>query len=227
MGVEKFWRKVVLRGPLQFTTAASQVIPGATSISLRNNANSADNLIITDAGAATVRAGLTVTAGGATITAGGVTISTGALTQGAAGGAGSIVSLAKTITALADNTATDLCTVTVPNQICGAAIRVSAVGMLGDGDSTDSKIYMIGVSRIAGAATKAVASTAAAVGATTGATGNAALTISVSTNTGANGATQTFTIQGKVARSAGTATNHIIVAEIELLNATATGVTVA
>lgn len=53
---------------LSFTTAISRVIPGATSLSLRNNANSADNLIITDAGATTLRAGLTISASGATIT---------------------------------------------------------------------------------------------------------------------------------------------------------------
>jgi len=40
---------------LGFFTAASQIVPGATSISLRNNANNADNLLITDAGLVTVR----------------------------------------------------------------------------------------------------------------------------------------------------------------------------
>jgi hypothetical protein len=155
---------------------------------------------------------------------------TGALVfggTGTAGDAGSATLLAKTIINVADNTATDIATVTVPNAINGAAIRVTAMGMLGDGDSTDSKIYMIGISRIAGAATKATASTATAVGATTGATANATLTISVTGMTGGNTATQTFTIQGKVARSAGASTNHVIVIKIELLNAKATGITIA
>ena len=40
---------------LTFGQAATQVVPGATSISLRNNANSLDNLLITDAGVATFR----------------------------------------------------------------------------------------------------------------------------------------------------------------------------
>ncbi len=35
--------------------AVSQIVPGATSLSLRNNADNADNLILTDAGAATFR----------------------------------------------------------------------------------------------------------------------------------------------------------------------------
>lgn len=47
-------------GSLLLSTAVSKIIPGATSLSLRNNADSADNLIITNAGAVTVRAGLTV-----------------------------------------------------------------------------------------------------------------------------------------------------------------------
>lgn len=46
---------------LTLTTAASRIIPGATSLSLRNNANSADNLLVTDAGAVTVRTTLTAT----------------------------------------------------------------------------------------------------------------------------------------------------------------------
>lgn len=64
-------------GPLTLTTAASRIIPGVTSLSLRNNANSADNLLVTDAGVATVRAGLAVTAGGLTVTAGGLLVSAG------------------------------------------------------------------------------------------------------------------------------------------------------
>lgn len=70
---------------LTFSTAAGQVHPGATSLSFRNNANSADNLIVTDAGNATVRGSLTVTAGPLTVSAGGAAITgdstiTGALT---------------------------------------------------------------------------------------------------------------------------------------------------
>lgn len=47
--------------------ASARVVPGSTSLSFRNNGNSADNLLITDAGAVTTRQKLTVTAGGATI----------------------------------------------------------------------------------------------------------------------------------------------------------------
>lgn len=49
-----------LAGPITLTTAASKIIPGATSLSHRNNADNADNLLITDAGLVTVRGTLTV-----------------------------------------------------------------------------------------------------------------------------------------------------------------------
>lgn len=67
-------------GALVFGAATSSVIPGATSLSFRNNANSADNLLISNAGAVTVRAGLTVTAGGATVSAGNLAVSSGTIT---------------------------------------------------------------------------------------------------------------------------------------------------
>lgn len=43
---------------LVFTTAVSKIVPGATSLSHRNNADSADNILIADSGAITFRAGL-------------------------------------------------------------------------------------------------------------------------------------------------------------------------
>ena len=42
-------------GTITMATAASKIVPGATSFSIRNNADAADNLILTDAGAATFR----------------------------------------------------------------------------------------------------------------------------------------------------------------------------
>lgn len=49
-------------GRLLFTASAGKIVPGATSISHRNNADSADNLLITDVGNATVRGNLTLNA---------------------------------------------------------------------------------------------------------------------------------------------------------------------
>lgn len=57
-GVEKL--RVDKTGSILLTTAASTLVPGATSFSVRNNANSADNLLITDAGVATFRNSVTM-----------------------------------------------------------------------------------------------------------------------------------------------------------------------
>lgn len=47
-------------GELIFADAVSQIIPGATSLALTNNANSANNLLLTDAGLATLRNAISV-----------------------------------------------------------------------------------------------------------------------------------------------------------------------
>lgn len=70
---------IAAQNGLTFTHATARLVPGATSFSLRNNANNADNLLVSNAGAVTVRAGLTVTASGLTVTAGGVTVTDGGL----------------------------------------------------------------------------------------------------------------------------------------------------
>lgn len=54
---------------LTLTQATSKIVPGATSLSLRNNADSADNVLVSDAGLMTVRAGVTLTAGDVTVAA--------------------------------------------------------------------------------------------------------------------------------------------------------------
>lgn len=45
---------------LIFSAAVSRIVPGATSFSVRNNANTADNLLISDAGILTIRNAVTV-----------------------------------------------------------------------------------------------------------------------------------------------------------------------
>lgn len=55
------WVGLRLAGNVVMTDAVSEIVPGATSLSFRNNADSADNLIITDAGAATFRGAITTT----------------------------------------------------------------------------------------------------------------------------------------------------------------------
>lgn len=69
---------------LTLTLAGSQIIPGATSLSLRNNANTQDNFKCLDAGTCTVRAGLTVTAGDIASGTSGSTLALQEATAGAA-----------------------------------------------------------------------------------------------------------------------------------------------
>ena len=68
---------------ITFSAASAKIIPGATNFSLRNNADSADNVLISDAGLVTIRAGATITAGGLTVTAGAATLSGGIASLGA------------------------------------------------------------------------------------------------------------------------------------------------
>ena len=63
-----------MAGPLTLTAAASQIIPGATSMSIRDTGNAFDNLLVTNAGLVTARAGLVATAGGLTVSAGGAAV---------------------------------------------------------------------------------------------------------------------------------------------------------
>ena len=71
-------------GNLVFSAAASRIVPGATSLSLRNNADSADNVLISDAGLATLRAGLVSTTGDLKATAGNLIAGRAQFTRGTA-----------------------------------------------------------------------------------------------------------------------------------------------
>lgn len=70
---------VTMSGTLTMSATASKIVPGATSFSIRNTADGADNLLVSDAGAVTVRNGLTVVAGTAALQA--VTATTGLFTS--------------------------------------------------------------------------------------------------------------------------------------------------
>lgn len=57
----------VVSGNLTFSTEAAKIIPGATSLTFRNNADSANNISITDAGAIGLRSSVTITDSAANI----------------------------------------------------------------------------------------------------------------------------------------------------------------
>ena len=132
------------------------------------------------------------------------------------GSAGATVTVTKALTAMTDGTLTTAYTVTVPNAIHAAGIRVVAEGALGDGDSTSTCEYLISVSRVAGAVAKVVASSALSEVHTTGAAGDAVAVVAVSAVSGAADASNTFTIQVKVTKSAGTSANHKAIVRAEM-----------
>lgn len=152
-----------------------------------------------------------------------------------AGSATTRTEIAKSVTAIANNTATAVLTFTVPNAAHSASFLVELVGSSGAGgsvganESTQSARYQVDIARTAGV--NAVATIGAIFGqpaAVTVAGGNSvATTAALSAISGAVGATNTFTVNVTIARSAGTATNHTCLVNARLLNANASGVTVA
>lgn len=141
----------------------------------------------------------------------------------------------KAVASIANNSATAVLTVTIPNAAHSASIRVRLTGSLGAGgaiganESTQDAEYMVNVARTAGV--NAVATIGAVVGqaaaASVAGAANAATTATLSAISGAVGATNTFTINVTIARSGGSSANHTCFAFAELLNANATGVTIA
>lgn len=171
----------------------------------------------------------TYTLGGTpTITAPTITTPTitGAIQEGAAAGAAGAVTQLIVNKTLSNNAFTDFATVTVPNVIGGCGIKVEVESTLGDGDSTQMSIWNIAVARIPGANGAATTSAVGVSATKNGASGNAVVTVQASAFSGAVGATQTFTVQIKNARSAGSADNHPTTAIITLLNAAASGSTI-
>lgn len=168
------------------------------------------------------------------IQAGGLSVVDRITEGGDPGEATTINSFAKAITGIANNTATPLATVTVPNGAESAVIRLTVCGSLGAGgaiganEASASNSYNLTIARTAGVA--AVGTMSTAYGAAAAAVAGAATctsTLALSTVSGAVGATNTFTINGTIARSAGSSTNHTALLLVEVLNANATGVTVA
>lgn len=141
----------------------------------------------------------------------------------------------KAIASIADNSATAALTVTIPNGAHSASIRVRLTGSMGAGgaiganESTQDAEYMINVARTAGV--NAVATIGAVVGqaaaAAVAGAGTVAVTGELSAISGAVGATNTFTINVKIVKSGGSSANHTCFAFAELLNANASGVTIA
>jgi hypothetical protein len=84
---------LAVSGTVTLTAAVSKIVPGATSFSHRNSGDTTDNVLITDAGAVTVR-GVLILSAGLSISANGITVNSGTANLQAItiGGGGNIAS---------------------------------------------------------------------------------------------------------------------------------------
>lgn len=157
-----------------------------------------------------------------------------------AGGALSVWNIGpKQLTAVLDDTATTLFTVTVPNPATfhTAVIDLTVVGICGAGgavaagESCSAAFYQIVVTRTAGVAGVTGISTAASATAASSAVSGGDQVVSpllVTCGAIAGGATvsETFTIQVTVDDDTGSGTNHVVIGYASLLNVNSSGVTI-
>jgi len=130
--------------------------------------------------------------------------------RGQSAGETSIYDLQKAVTAIADATPTDVLTVTVPNSVQTASLKVTLKGALGAGgaigadEATGNVTYDIAIARTAGVNAVAVAS-AAYGSAMANVAGAATITVTaaVSAIAGAVGAVNTFTVQVTITKGSG------------------------
>lgn len=145
--------------------------------------------------------------------------------------AGNLSTLTGVKTGIANNTATSIIRVTVPNSSQNASIQLDLMGWLGAGtDTSESTRYAFGaivLARTAGVATVAAAATlASAQIATLAGGGTLTLAYGVSSISGAVGVDQTFDIQVTMVVT-GTITDHSCMWAAQLMNGKDTGVTIA
>ena len=152
-------------------------------------------------------------------------VNAGAISQGnVVGAAGSHVRLTVRKTSIADNTATDIVTITVPNANHAAAIRVFGLANFDNCNYAQSFSFEGSLARGSGSPTdKAFSSVTTTENASI--TPNFAIAVAGSANTGGNSATQTFTLQLTINTSDSSTSNATIM--IELINFNDSGITMA
>lgn len=154
---------------------------------------------------------------------------------GAPGAANVAQILTKSVSGMTDATATDVFTVTVPNAQHTAFFEIDALGILGAGGAVGagetSKLakYQLVITRTAGLA--GVATLSSAIGGVqskvAGADNITSTVVDASAMTGANSASQTFTIRVAVTKAAGSSAAHKAIVTIRSMNQNATGITFA
>lgn len=154
---------------------------------------------------------------------------------GAIAAADTCTTIVKQVDALADTVATDVLTVTIPNAKHAAIIDIDFVGILGaggavgEGEAVCLSKYQVVTCRTAGV--NAVNAISAAIGgAKQNVAGGQAITsvvATVSAVAGAVGVANTFTVKCAITRGGAGADNHKVVMVARVVNAFATGVTIA
>lgn len=152
-------------------------------------------------------------------------VNAGAISQGnLVGAAGSHVRLTVRKTSIADNTATDIVTITVPNANHAAAIRVFGLANFDNCNYAQSFSFEGSLARGSGSPVdKSFSSVTTTENASI--TPNFAIAVAGSANTGGNSATQTFTLQLTINTSDSSTSNATIM--IELINFNDSGITMA
>jgi hypothetical protein len=152
-----------------------------------------------------------------------------------AGATTSRTEINKTVTGITDAAATATFTVTIPNAAHTATIEFELTGIIGAGGAigaheaaatTSGKIIVTrtaGVNAVASAVSTAFGAVAANVAGATTVTVAAA----VSAISGAVGAANTFTINVTITKAGGSSANHICLCYAKVMNANASGVTIA
>lgn len=140
----------------------------------------------------------------------------------------------KRVTGIANATGTAVLTITIPNAAHSAQLYIEVCGSLGAGgaiganEASATNAYTITLARTAGV--NAVAAISTAVGSSAAAVAGAATvtcTAALSAVSGAVGASNTFTVNVTISRSGGSSTNHTCLVYAKLMNANATGITIA
>lgn len=152
----------------------------------------------------------------------------------AAGAAASDSTIVKAVSGIPDNTATTVLTVTVPNSAQGAVVQLTLVGSQGAGgdigayEASAVNSYNIVIARTAGVNAVAEISSAFGADAATVAGGDAVTAaVTLGAVAGAVGAVNTVPVQVTIVKAGGASDNHTALLKASVLNAVASGVTIA
>lgn len=152
---------------------------------------------------------------------------------GTPGGALSVATLRKRVSAIADNVATLVLTITVPNVLASGVVRVRIVGIagasgaIGAGEDVTAVSYDISFARTVGVAVGATASTAYGSAAAVVVGAGTMTTVAAITLTGEGvGATNTIQVKATIDQSS-TSTLHTCMVLAECFNNLAGGATIS